>query len=117
MSSAAIRALGRPASRALSSAAAARPLQVLPSSAPGPGVERCQQITEQLSQLPPLPAMLLTALQRDRAYVDGDWVEAGSGAVFPVHSPHSGQLLGTVPDCGTGDTAAAVEAASRAFQR
>ena len=49
--------------------------------------------------------------------MDGDWVEAGSGAVFPVHSPHSGQLLGTVPDCGPGDTAAAVEAASRAFQR
>ena len=54
-------------------------------------------------------------LFRDRAYIDGAWVEADSAARFEVDNPAKGSLLGTVPDCGAAETRRAIEAAARAL--
>jgi succinate-semialdehyde dehydrogenase / glutarate-semialdehyde dehydrogenase len=54
-------------------------------------------------------------LLRTRAFVDGKWVEAASGATHPVVNPATREPLGTVPDMGASETRRAIEAASRAF--
>ena len=54
-------------------------------------------------------------LFRDRAYVDGTWVEADSRGRFEVKNPADGVLLGAVPNMGTAETKRAIEAASAAL--
>jgi succinate-semialdehyde dehydrogenase/glutarate-semialdehyde dehydrogenase len=51
----------------------------------------------------------------ERAFIGGDWVEADSGASFPVHNPATGATLGHVPDMGVDETRRAIEAAERAL--
>lgn len=48
-------------------------------------------------------------------YIDGQWLDAASGATFAVRNPATGELLGTVPDGGQEDAERAVAAAARAF--
>jgi succinate-semialdehyde dehydrogenase/glutarate-semialdehyde dehydrogenase len=58
---------------------------------------------------------LETDLLRDRAYLDGAWVDADSGATFPVVDPATGETIADVPRLGTAETRRAIEAAQRAL--
>ena len=50
-------------------------------------------------------------LLRQQAYIAGAWVNADSGATVAVTNPATGETLGTVPVCGTAETARAITAA------
>lgn len=54
-------------------------------------------------------------LVQDRAYINGDWVEAKSGLTFSVFNPCNGSEVASVPDMDIADVQAAVRAASAAF--
>ena len=58
---------------------------------------------------------IATDLLRDRAYVDGAWVGADSGATFPVVDPATGIVIAEVPRMGAAETRRAIEAAQRAL--
>lgn len=53
---------------------------------------------------------------KDKAYVNGEWVSASSGATFEVTNPATGAVLGRVPDMDAKDTEKAIQAAYQAFQ-
>ena len=55
-------------------------------------------------------------LFRDQAFIDGEWVTADDGSTFDVLDPATGQTLAKVPAMGAGETAAALDAADRAFR-
>jgi betaine-aldehyde dehydrogenase len=48
-------------------------------------------------------------------YIDGRFVDAVSGATFPVHDPSTEEVIARVPDSGEADVDRAVAAARRAF--
>ncbi len=54
-------------------------------------------------------------LMRQACYIDGAWVGADGGATIAVHNPATGAQLGTVPACGTAETARAIAAAASAW--
>ena len=54
-------------------------------------------------------------LFRDRAYVDGAWVEADGRKRFDVDNPADGGVLGSVPDMGGAEAKRAVDAANAAL--
>jgi succinate-semialdehyde dehydrogenase/glutarate-semialdehyde dehydrogenase len=54
-------------------------------------------------------------LLKDKACLDGKWVDARNKAVFPVTNPATGALIGTVPDMADGETREAIAAAERAM--
>ena len=54
-------------------------------------------------------------LFRQQCYVDGQWINADSGAVEAVNNPANGKKLGTVPRLGTDETRRAIGAAEKAF--
>jgi succinate-semialdehyde dehydrogenase/glutarate-semialdehyde dehydrogenase len=56
-------------------------------------------------------------LLRQRAYVNGEWTNAGSGKTHEVHNPATGEKLGTVPDMGAAETRRAIDAAAAAFPK
>ena len=58
---------------------------------------------------------LETDLLRDQAYIDGAWVDADSGATFPVVDPATGATIANVPRMGAAETRRAIEAAQRAL--
>jgi gamma-glutamyl-gamma-aminobutyraldehyde dehydrogenase len=51
---------------------------------------------------------------RTRAFIDGRYVDAASGASFPCISPIDGRVLAQVAECGQRDVDHAVAAARRA---
>ena len=51
-----------------------------------------------------------------RAFIDGRYVDAASGARFDCVSPIDGRVLGQVADCGAQDIDRAVAAARRSFE-
>lgn len=51
------------------------------------------------------------SLIKDKAYIDGRWAPADSGAVFAVINPANGVTLAAVPDMGAPETERAVTAA------
>jgi len=55
-------------------------------------------------------------LLKEKAYVNGSWVDAESGKTFQVTNPLDGKVLASVPDMDREDIAAALEAASEAFK-
>jgi succinate-semialdehyde dehydrogenase/glutarate-semialdehyde dehydrogenase len=55
------------------------------------------------------------ALLRRQAYVDGHWVDADSGATFPVTNPASGEVVADVPRMGAAETRRALAAAEHAL--
>ncbi len=61
--------------------------------------------------------MLQSALPflHDRAYIDGAWTNADSGATYDVRNPSDGTLIASVPRMGTAETRRAIEAAQRAY--
>ncbi|MFC3722160.1 NAD-dependent succinate-semialdehyde dehydrogenase [Neoaquamicrobium sediminum] len=48
--------------------------------------------------------------------IDGEWVQADSGAVIDVINPATGLKIGTVPKAGKAETRRAIEAADAAFK-
>jgi succinate-semialdehyde dehydrogenase/glutarate-semialdehyde dehydrogenase len=55
------------------------------------------------------------SLLMDKAYIDGQWVGADSGASFPVTNPADGSLVGEVPNQDVDETRRAIEAANAAW--
>jgi succinate-semialdehyde dehydrogenase/glutarate-semialdehyde dehydrogenase len=54
-------------------------------------------------------------LLKSQAYIDGQWVDADSGATIDVTNPANGELVSTVPKLGAAETARAVAAAAAAM--
>ena len=54
-------------------------------------------------------------LFRESCYIDGAWVSSPTGATIHVDNPATGEILGTVPKLGAGETRAAIGAANAAF--
>ena len=54
-------------------------------------------------------------LVREQCYIDGRWVDADSGEVLEVTNKATGEVLGTVPRMGAGETRRAIEAANAAY--
>ena len=54
-------------------------------------------------------------LLRKHAYIDGQWVEADSKALFDVTNPADGSVVGQVADCGGDEARRAIEAAEKAL--
>ena len=55
------------------------------------------------------------SLDRDAFYIDGGWRAPASDATLQVISPHSEEVIATVPEASVGDVDAAVAAARKAF--
>jgi len=58
----------------------------------------------------------MSSLVRDKAYVNGAWVDAGSGRSFEVTNPTNSKVLCSVPDMNHGDAQTAIDAAHTAHQ-
>jgi succinate-semialdehyde dehydrogenase/glutarate-semialdehyde dehydrogenase len=54
-------------------------------------------------------------LFRDRAYIDGAWVEADSRGRFDVDNPADGSIIGNVPNMGAAEAKRAIQAAEAAL--
>jgi len=54
-------------------------------------------------------------LFRQLCYINGAWVPARTAATIPVDNPATGQILGSVPNCGRDETRDAIAAAASAF--
>ncbi|MBT8436300.1 MAG: NAD-dependent succinate-semialdehyde dehydrogenase [Gammaproteobacteria bacterium] len=55
------------------------------------------------------------SLLKTSAYINGEWVDADSGATVPVTNPVNGEVIAEVAKCGTAETRRAIEAAEAAF--
>jgi aldehyde dehydrogenase (NAD+) len=55
------------------------------------------------------------SLDRDTLFIDGEWAVPTGGELIEVVSPHTEQVVATVPEGTTADIDAAVDAARRAF--
>ena len=51
----------------------------------------------------------------EQCYVGGQWIDADNGAVFAVHNPADGSVLGAVPEMGAAETRRAIDAANAAL--
>src|SRR5438445_7117726 len=69
-------------------------------------------VVKDRSALPPLKD---TKLFRDRAYVDGAWVEADSRKRIDVDNPADGAIIGSIPEMGAAETKRAIAAAEAAL--
>jgi succinate-semialdehyde dehydrogenase/glutarate-semialdehyde dehydrogenase len=56
-----------------------------------------------------------TSLLKTKAYVEGEWIDADSGATLPVLNPATGETIAEIAKCGTAETRRAIEAAEAAF--
>ncbi|MBF8789645.1 NADP-dependent succinate-semialdehyde dehydrogenase [Pseudomonas asiatica] len=56
-----------------------------------------------------------SALFRQQAFINGEWLDADSGLVIRVTNPATGEVIGTVPKMGTAETRRAIEAADKAL--
>jgi aldehyde dehydrogenase (NAD+) len=52
-----------------------------------------------------------------RMYIDGRWVDAGSGKTYPIPNPATEATVAEVPDASRADMTAAIAAARTAFDR
>jgi succinate-semialdehyde dehydrogenase/glutarate-semialdehyde dehydrogenase len=55
------------------------------------------------------------ALFRQRAYIDGGWVDADDKSTLSVTDPANGRVIGQIPRMGKAETRRAIEAAERAL--
>ncbi len=55
------------------------------------------------------------SLLRQQCYIDGQWVDADSGATVAVTNPATGAKIGTIPKMGAAETRRAIEAADAAW--
>ena len=56
-----------------------------------------------------------SAVLRQQAYIDGEWVDAADGGRFEVSNPADGSVLANVPAMGVTETRRAIEAAATAL--
>ena len=56
-------------------------------------------------------------LFKQRVLIAGEWVDADSGETVAVTNPATGEVLGTVPRCGTAETVRAIAAADLAQRK
>ena len=54
-------------------------------------------------------------LLKNKAYINGTWVDAKSGKTFEVVNPSDGNLIVNVPDLDVNDARIAIDAAYEAF--
>lgn len=54
-------------------------------------------------------------LKFEKAYVNGQWIDADSKATISVRNPATGELLGTVPNMGASETRRAIDFANAAL--
>jgi succinate-semialdehyde dehydrogenase/glutarate-semialdehyde dehydrogenase len=62
-----------------------------------------------------VPVLKDPKLFRDRAYIDGAWVDADGDGRFEVDNPATGAVVGTVPNMGGAETKRAIDAANAAL--
>ncbi|MEM7207954.1 MAG: NAD-dependent succinate-semialdehyde dehydrogenase [Pseudomonadota bacterium] len=55
------------------------------------------------------------ALLKTQAYINGQWVDADSGATFEVTNPATGDVIANVAKCSTAETRRGIEAAAEAL--
>ena len=53
-------------------------------------------------------------LLKNKSYVDGEWINADDGSSTEILNPATSESLGFVPNCGSVETIAAIEAARKA---
>ncbi|XP_054708994.1 succinate-semialdehyde dehydrogenase, mitochondrial-like [Uloborus diversus] len=53
---------------------------------------------------------------KDSTYINGKWISAKDGSIFPVSNPADGETLAFVPDCSTVDLDEAINGAHDAFK-
>ena len=53
--------------------------------------------------------------QKQGVFIGGTWTSADSGETIEVTNPATGEVIGTVPNCGAAETQRAVAAAAEAF--
>ncbi len=56
-----------------------------------------------------------TTAETYKAYINGEFVDSGSGKTFPTYDPGNGQVIGHLPECDEEDVDRAVRAALAAF--
>jgi len=61
------------------------------------------------------PQLTDPSLLKSKTYINGEWINASSGATFEVHDPSTGKLIGTQPEMNAADTEAAIAAAAAAL--
>ncbi|KAL6237391.1 hypothetical protein BDW75DRAFT_204040 [Aspergillus navahoensis] len=64
-----------------------------------------------------VPPLKDKSLFIQKAFVNGEWVDAESGKTFEVHDPATGKLIGTCPEFSASDTEKAIQAAIEAFPK
>lgn len=62
-----------------------------------------------------VPKLNDPSLLIQKAFVDGEFIDAASGATFDVHDPSTGKKIGTCPDFDKKDTEKAITAATEAL--
>ncbi|MCJ8143969.1 NAD-dependent succinate-semialdehyde dehydrogenase [Ancylobacter sp. A5.8] len=60
--------------------------------------------------------MTWTDFKRDANLIGGEWIGADGGGTIEVTNPASGEVIGTVPDCGEAETRRAIDAAQKTFE-
>ncbi|KAM0795504.1 succinate-semialdehyde dehydrogenase-like protein [Usnea florida] len=55
-------------------------------------------------------------LFREKAYIDGQWLDAKSGSSFDVIDPTTNEVIGSCPEMSSEDTNAAIAVAQKAFR-
>jgi succinate-semialdehyde dehydrogenase/glutarate-semialdehyde dehydrogenase len=68
-------------------------------------------MTEQIESI----GLANSSLLRQQCYIDGQWLDADSGATIAVTNPATGAVLGSVPKMGAAETRRAIEAADAAW--
>ncbi len=62
-----------------------------------------------------IPGLKDEGLLQTRAYIDGQWVDANSGASLPVTNPATGEVITEIAKVGAAETRRAIAAAERAM--
>lgn len=57
-----------------------------------------------------------TDLFRQECYIDGKWVSNDAGDSIDVNNPATGEIIGSVPNLGAGETRVAIDAAAAALE-
>ncbi len=58
----------------------------------------------------------IAKFKKEANFVGGEWIAADSGETIDVTNPATGEVIGTVPNCGEAETNRAIDAAAEAFK-
>ena len=70
-----------------------------------PGICHLQQVSVTMS------SRTFTTLVRDKAYINGAWVNGAEGKTFEVKNPANGKVIANVANLGDDETQQAIDAA------